>query len=152
MRILARFALILLLLPLSLFARIESHQFDNPSQDALYVQLTKELRCLVCQNQNLADSNAELAKDLREKAYAMVKQGKTHDEITDYMIARYGDFVLYRPPVNKSTYFLWLGPFIFLLFGLVAVFFIMRKDLSSEDDPLSIAELDKARQYLSKQG
>jgi cytochrome c-type biogenesis protein CcmH len=141
--------LILLLLPLSLFARIESHEFDSPAQEALYLQLTKELRCLVCQNQNLADSNAELAKDLREKAYEMVKSGKTHDEITEYMIARYGDFVLYRPPVKNSTYFLWLGPFAFLLIALLALFFFIRRKSSTDDAPTA-EQLDSARTFLDK--
>jgi len=141
--------LILLLLPLSLFARIESHEFDSPTQEALYLQLTKELRCLVCQNQNLADSNAELAKDLREKAYEMVKSGKTHDEITEYMIARYGDFVLYRPPVKNSTYFLWLGPFAFLLIALLALFFFIRRKSSTDDAPTA-EQLDSARTFLDK--
>ncbi len=149
MRIHSRFALILLLLPLTLFARIESHQFDNASQEALYIQLTKELRCLVCQNQNLADSNADLAKDLREKAYEMVKAGKTHDQITEYMIARYGDFVLYRPPVKNSTYLLWLGPFVFLLLALLALFFFIRKKPSNDDAP-NAEQLKSARKHLDQ--
>ncbi len=149
MRLIKTIALVLLLLPLSLLARIESHQFDSPDQEALYIQLTKELRCLVCQNQNLADSNADLAKDLREKSYEMVKAGKTHDEITEYMIARYGDFVLYRPPVNTSTYLLWLGPFVFLLAALVALFLFTRRKPSGEDAPTA-EELKSARNYLDK--
>jgi len=149
MRLIKTIALVLLLLTLSLFARIESHQFDSPDQEALYVQLTKELRCLVCQNQNLADSNADLAKDLREKSYEMVKAGKTHDEITEYMIARYGDFVLYRPPVNTSTYLLWLGPFVILLAALVALFLFIRRKSSGEDAPTA-EELKSARNYLDK--
>ena len=139
--------LFLLLLPLSLFARIESHEFDNTDQESLYLRLTKELRCLVCQNQNLADSNADLAKDLREKAYEMVKSGKSHDEITEYMIARYGDFVLYRPPVNTSTYLLWLGPFIFLLLALLALLYFIRRKSSSDDAP-TVEQLKSARKYL----
>jgi cytochrome c-type biogenesis protein CcmH len=139
--------LFLLLLPLSLFARIESHEFDNTDQEALYLRLTKELRCLVCQNQNLADSNADLAKDLREKAYEMVKSGKSHDEITEYMIARYGDFVLYRPPVKTSTYLLWLGPFVFLLLALLALFYFIRRKSSSDDAP-TVEQLKSARKYL----
>ena len=139
--------LFLLLLPLSLFARIESHEFDNTDQESLYLRLTKELRCLVCQNQNLADSNADLAKDLREKAYEMVKSGKSHKEITEYMIARYGDFVLYRPPVKTSTYLLWLGPFVFLLLALLALFYFIRRKSSSDDAP-SVEQLKSARKYL----
>ena len=147
MKTLNTLALLLLLIPLALFARIESHQFDNPSQEALYLQLTKELRCLVCQNQNLADSNAELATDLRDKTYEMVKAGKTHSEITQYMIARYGDFVMYRPPMKKSTYLLWLGPFIFLLLALSSLFFLIRKKSSSDDAP-SAEQLKSVRKHL----
>lgn len=140
-------ASLLLLLPLTLFAGIEDHTFETPAQEALYVQLTKELRCLVCQNQNLADSNADLAKDLREKAYEMVVAGKTRDQITEYMITRYGDFVLYRPPVKKSTYFLWLGPFIFLLLAIWALISFLRKKAAQTDTP-SEDELSQAKQYL----
>lgn len=142
--------LLALLVPLSLLARIESHPFEDPAQEALYIQLTKELRCLVCQNQNLADSNSELAKDLRDKTYDMVKAGKSHAEITDYMIARYGDFVMYRPPVNKSTFFLWLGPFVFLVLALVSLIFFLRRKSSTEDTP-TVEELKAAKQHLDNQ-
>ena len=92
------------------------HDFDSQDQEALYQRLTLELRCLVCQNQNLADSNAELATDLRNKAAEMVKQGSSYQEIIDYMVARYGDFVIYRPPLKTKTLLLWAGPFVLLLF------------------------------------
>jgi cytochrome c-type biogenesis protein CcmH len=147
MKTLSRIALLLLLVPLSLFASLESHEFDNPAQEAQYIQQNKEHRSLVCQNQNLADSNAELAKDLREKAYEMVKQGKTHDQITDYMIARYGDFVMYRPPMKTSTYLLWLGPFVFLLIALLVLIFFIRKKSSNDDAPTA-DEIKAARQHL----
>lgn len=140
---------LLMLLPFTLLAGIEDHKFANPAQEALYTQLTKELRCLVCQNQNLADSNADLAKDLREKAYEMVVAGKSRDQITEFMISRYGDFVLYRPPVNKSTYFLWLGPFAFLLIALGALTFFMRKKTVKSDTPISGDELEKAKKLLN---
>ena len=138
-----------LVVPLSLFARIETHEFDTPEQEALFVQLTKELRCLVCQNQNLADSNADLAKDLRDKTYEMVKQGKSHAEITEYMIARYGDFVMYRPPVKSSTFLLWLGPFGFLVAALVGLIFFLRRR-SADDDTPSREEMEAARKVLDK--
>lgn len=149
MKFFARLALLLLLVPLTLFARIEAHKFDTPEQEALYLQLTQELRCLVCQNQNLADSNADLAKDLREKTYEMVVQGKSRKQITDYMIERYGDFVLYRPPVQNNTYLLWIGPFIFLLIALVTLVFYIRKVRTSKETP-SAEEIEAARHYLDK--
>ena len=141
--------ILLLMTPLVLMARIESHEFDDPAKEALYVRLTKELRCLVCQNQNLADSNADLAKDLRDRAYEMVKQGKSYEEITAYMIERYGDFVMYAPPVKQSTYLLWLGPFLFLIIALVVLFSFMRKRASSSDTPPA-NDLKAARKHLDK--
>lgn len=99
-------------------ARVEVHEFDSPEQEARYTKLIAELRCLVCQNQNLADSNAELAVDLRRKTYEMVRKDMTEAEIADYMVDRYGDFVLYRPPLNRNTLLLWTGPFVILMIGV----------------------------------
>lgn len=100
---------LLLLIPLVGQAAIEVAQFDNPEQEARYNKLIAELRCLVCQNQNLADSNADLAKDMRRKTYEMVKTGASTEDVVDYMVKRYGDFVLYRPPFRASTCFCGLG-------------------------------------------
>lgn len=140
---------LILFIPLALFAGIEDRSFETPEQEALYIQLTKELRCLVCQNQNLADSNAELAQDLRQKAYDMVIAGKTRDDITEFMIARYGDFVLYRPPVKKSTYVLWLGPFIFLLLALGGLIAFVRRKKPDTQVPVSSDELKSAQKHLN---
>ena len=96
---------------------IDVYQFDTPQQEALYRHLTEELRCLVCQNQNIADSDADLAKDLRQEVAQFVKQGKTQEEIIDYLVQRYGDFVRYSPPVRIDTIVLWTLPFVVLLFG-----------------------------------
>jgi cytochrome c-type biogenesis protein CcmH len=92
--------------------------FDDPVQEQRYKALSAELRCLVCQNQNLADSNAELAQDLKQQLVEMIKAGRSDQEITDFMVARYGDFVLYRPPVKGVTALLWFGPGLILLLGL----------------------------------
>lgn len=94
-------------------------KFENDEQSALYLRLTQEFRCLKCQNQNLADSNADLAQDLRNEIYQAVVSGQGRQEISDYLVARYGDFVLYRPPVKKVTYLLWFGPFVLLLFAII---------------------------------
>ena len=91
--------------------------FETPEQEERFNQLTLELRCTVCQNQNLADSDATLAHDLRRKVHEMLMAGKTDEEIKQYMVERYGDFVLYRPPVQKNTYLLWLAPLVLLLIG-----------------------------------
>ena len=91
--------------------------FENPQQEERFNQLTLELRCLVCQNQNLADSDAQLAHDLRSEVHEMLLAGNSNDEIKQFMVERYGDFVLYRPPMQKNTYLLWLGPLLLLLGG-----------------------------------
>jgi len=114
--------LTLLLLANTIFA-IDIHQFETEQQRLDYQQLTEELRCLVCQNQNIADSDAGLAKDLRREVAKMVKQGKTQNQITDYMVVRYGDFVRYSPPMRADTIALWVMP---LLVLLIAVFMMIR--------------------------
>ncbi len=91
--------------------------FMTQEQEDRFNELTMELRCTVCQNQNLADSDATLAHDLRRKVHEMLLMGKTDDEIKKYMVDRYGDFVLYRPPVQQNTYLLWLAPLVMLLIG-----------------------------------
>ena len=91
--------------------------FDNQEQEDRFNELTLELRCLVCQNQNLADSDATLAHDLRREVHEMLLSGKTNEQIKEFMVQHYGDFVLYRPPVQTNTYFLWLGPLALLLIG-----------------------------------
>ncbi len=95
------------------------YPLDGLKQEAQFVHLLKELRCLVCQNQDLADSNAPLAKDLRNQVYHLVKDGKSDSEIKDYLTARYGDFILFKPPVKSLTLLLWLGPGLFLFIGLL---------------------------------
>lgn len=107
-----------LLVMTSTFAKVELHKFDNNDQQQLYKKLSDQLRCLVCQNQNLADSNAELAQDMRLKTYQLVVENKSENEIIDYWVTRYGDFVLYNPPFKSSTFILWLGPFFLLIVAL----------------------------------
>ncbi len=99
--------------------------FEDQQQEDRFNQLTQELRCLVCQNQNLADSDAQLAHDLRSEVHDMLLAGKSNDEIKQFMVERYGDFVLYRPPVQKNTYLLWLAPLALLLVGA----FILRANI-----------------------
>ncbi len=105
-----------------LIAKVEVFGFDEPAKESLYQEMIRELRCLVCQNQNLADSNAELAQDLRRKTRDLILDGKSRRQIIDYMVSRYGDFVLYRPRFNLMTAFLWLSPvclFVFLLWWIL---------------------------------
>jgi cytochrome c-type biogenesis protein CcmH len=120
------FILILTLtLSISVFAQRAPVQeplvFESMLQEDRFNQLTQELRCLVCQNQNLADSDAQLAHDLRAEVHEMLVAGKSDDEIKQFMVERYGDFVLYRPPVQKNTYLLWLAPMALLLIGGVVL-------------------------------
>lgn len=95
------------------------YPLDSARQEAQFNHLLKDLRCLVCQNQDLADSNADLAKDLRAQVYRLVKEGKSDSEISDYMTSRYGDFILFKPPVKAVTYLLWFGPALFLVLGFI---------------------------------
>ena len=106
-----------------------------------YQGLIAELRCLVCQNQNIADSNAPLALDLRAQVSDMILTGKSDTEIKSYLVARYGDFVLYRPPVKPQTWLLWGGPFVLLLFGLLIAWRVLRKRGNTTVDPAPDPEL-----------
>ncbi len=128
---------ILVILCLSLltslsYAEIEHHDFQSLEQEQSYQTLISELRCLVCQNQTIADSNADLAKDLRRQVYEMLQQGQSQQQIADFMTERYGDFVLYNPNFNLKTGLLWLGPALFLLIGLIAVLLFALKKTNSE--------------------
>ena len=96
-------------------------KFDDPQQTEDFRTLASELRCLVCQNESLAGSNAELAQDLRKEIYEMMQAGKTKEEIIEFMVVRYGDFILYRPPLKPSTYPLWFGPFLLLAIGQLEI-------------------------------
>ena len=110
--------------------------FANQQQQERFNKLTEELRCLVCQNQNLADSDAPLAHDLRREVHEMVLAGRTNKQIKEFLVTRYGDFVLYRPPVQKNTYLLWLGPLVLLLIGAL----ILRSSISKRS---ALLETDK---------
>ncbi len=131
------------------FAAIEVHEFENPAQEQRYRHLIKELRCLVCQNENLADSNADLAKDLRGQVYTMIRQGASDQEIVDYMVNRYGDFVLYRPPFKKTTAALWIGPFVILAIGVLVVILYVRRRRREPAAAGDAAELARARELLN---
>ncbi len=122
----------------------------NPQLEARMMALATELRCLVCQNQTIADSHAELAVDLRQQIREQLAAGKSEDDIRDYMTARYGDFVLYKPPLKATTALLWIGPAVLLVAALLALFVVLRKrqrmsadafdpDTPEEGDDLSAA-------------
>lgn len=123
---------------------------EDPALEQRVMQISNELRCLVCQNQTIADSHAELAIDLRNQVRDQLKQGKSEQEILDYMVQRYGDFVRYRPPVKLQTLVLWVGPFLLLAGGLFALLrFLRRRRQSPELNDVSQARLDEASRILS---
>ncbi|MCP4322971.1 MAG: cytochrome c-type biogenesis protein CcmH [Psychromonas sp.] len=130
-------------------AAIDAFEFDSTEQEQTFHDLTKVLRCPKCQNQNISDSNAELAKDLRNKTYELVKQGKTEDQVVDYMVARFGNFVRYDPPITPATIFLWLGPLLFILFGFL-VLYKQAKAKSISDDELDIEEEKRLKKILKE--
>lgn len=108
------------------------YPLPSKQQEIQFEHLLKELRCLVCQNQDLADSNAELANDLRVQVYEMVKSGKSNATIIHYLTSRYGDFILFQPPVKAVTLFLWFGPLFFLILGLIVFWRICLKRVVNE--------------------
>jgi cytochrome c-type biogenesis protein CcmH len=134
-----------------LFAKVEALVFETPEQEASYKRLIGELRCLVCQNQNIADSNAELAQDLRARTYDLIKQGKSEQEIIDHMVQRYGDFVMYRPPLKSTTLFLWAGPFILMIVAVVLVLLYVRRRRNEQQETVDGARLDAARKLLESE-
>jgi cytochrome c-type biogenesis protein CcmH len=106
---------------------IDPLPFKDRAEEQRFQHLAKELRCLVCQNQNLADSDADLAKDLREQVFTMMQSGKSDDEIKSYLVSRYNDFVLYDPPVKPGTWLLWFTPGVLVLIGAGVLINILRK-------------------------
>lgn len=122
-----KLVLILIFLITPVFAAQDFYQFATPEQHQRFEALTAQFRCLVCQNQNIAESNAGLANDLREQIYRQIQQGETDVNIVSYLVSRYGDYVLYRPPVNSLTLGLWFGPSLLLILGLGYLIYYVRK-------------------------
>ena len=123
----------------------EQREFDDAEQLARYKTLIYELRCLVCQNQNLADSNADLAADLRREVHRMILEGKSNQEVIDFMVARYGDFVLYRPPLKAKTVLLWGGPFVLGLGALVLLLVQLRRRRVEDAGATPLSDEERAR-------
>lgn len=107
----------------------DKYEFEERKEEQRFQQLLMSTRCVVCQNQSLADSNSELAEDMRNKIYAMLTAGKTDQEIETYLVERYGPSILYEPPVQGSTWFLWLAPIVFLLIGIGVWFVVYNRNL-----------------------
>ncbi len=121
-------------------ATIVAFKFDDANKEARFKQFSEELRCLVCQNQSLADSNAELAMDLRRELYKMIQNDATDDEIVSFMVDRYGDFVLYNPPVKPTTWLLWFGPFVLVVLGLIILLRVIHSTGKQIDTELTAEE------------
>lgn len=124
----------------------ESYQFEDPVKQQLFLELTQELRCPMCQNQNIADSDAMIAHDLRRKVFELLQQGYSREEVVDYMKARYGDFVSYQPPVTPLTIWLWVLPILFVVIAVVWVSIQRKKQTQDFDQDV----LAKAESILEK--
>ena len=122
-----------LLLSTRLWAAIDTWQFDSAQQEAQYRELTAALRCPKCQNNSIADSSAMIAADMRRKVYELMKQGQSRQQIIDYMVARYGNFVTYVPPVTPSTLILWVGPALFVVLGGLMIILRARRGQTHSD-------------------
>ncbi|MBP8262983.1 MAG: cytochrome c-type biogenesis protein CcmH [Pseudomonas sp.] len=143
--ILRALGLSLLLCATAAQAAIDTYEFRNDHERERFRELTSELRCPKCQNQNIADSDAPIAMDLRREIFRMFGEGKRNDEIISYLVDRYGDFVLYRPPLNSSTALLWFGPGVLLVGGLLVLLLIVRRR-RPQGQAASQAQLDAAEQ------
>ena len=131
------------------FSAIDALNFSSPQQESDYHQLTQSLRCPQCQNNNIADSNATIAVDMRGKVFELLQEGKSKNDVVEYMVARYGNFVTYDPPMTASTLVLWIAPLLLVLLGVV--FLLRRKpkaqsavksqDVLTDEDNVRLAEL-----------
>jgi len=137
----------LTMLSTSGFAVEPDEMLQDPALEARARDISAEIRCLVCQNQSIDDSDAQLAKDLRVLVRARLKQGESDDEVMSYIVSRYGDYVLLKPPLNSSTYVLWYGPIVFVCIGLmVLVMMFRRKPTATNDVPRKTVGLSAAEQ------
>ena len=127
-----------------LMAMEDKFHFDDPQQRALFVELTKELRCPRCQNQNIADSDAMIAVDLKRKVYELLQKGQSREQVIQFMKQRYGDFVYYQPPVNSMTIWLWLLPLLFVLAAALGIILSRKKQRVAPD----AEQLKKAQALL----
>lgn len=123
---------------------------EDPVIEQRMIRLSEDLRCLVCQNESLAGSHAELAEDLRREIRTQMKAGKSDQEVLDYLIARYGDFVLYQPPFKPVTYLLWLGPLLFLLIGAGVWYATLKKRRALKEIPVDEKQLAAAEKLLQE--
>ena len=145
------FNLVLILSAISAQASpVDTYEFRDEVTKIRFQELSRELRCPKCQNQNLADSNSPIAADLRKELYELLQQGKADSEVINFMVDRYGEFVLYRPRVSSLTYILWFGPIVLILLGIVVVIMIVRrKPIDKKDLALTAEQQDKLKKFLN---
>jgi len=149
MRVIMFLALAVMLTPV--FAGpVVTYDFTSKEQEAVFNRLSNELRCLVCQNQAISDSNADLAKDLRDEIYDMLQQGKSEEEIVEFMVVRYGDFVLYNPPLKPMTWLLWFGPAFALVAGFFFVVRIINRQKQAAVAEMSSEEIERLKALQSE--
>ena len=146
MRYFIQFALLLLLIQGAFAESIEVKDFENSSQESRYLDLIDNIRCPVCQGQSIGGSNSDLAKDLREQVRKMILNDKSDNDIYLFMIERYGDFVIFKPPINLKTYLLWFTPLIFLV--LCFIYLIRITSIKRDFSPKSSSEIERARDLL----
>ena len=146
MRYFIHFVFGILLIQAPFAESIEATIFETEEQQSRYTQLIEDIRCPVCQGQSIGGSNSGLAKDLREKVREMILDGRSDPEIYSYMVERYGDFVVYKPPVNVKTYFLWFAPIFILILSLI---FLFRSTKRNKEKTVNVSsDLERAKKLL----
>jgi len=146
MRYFIQFALLLLLIQATFAESIEAKDFKSLDQESRYQALIENIRCPVCQGQSIGGSNSSLAKDLREQVRQMIISNKSNKEIYQFMVDRYGDFVVFKPPINWKTYFLWFAPLVFLVFCL---FYLIRSTRKKDEIVVDLSvDNEKAKRLL----
>lgn len=136
--------------PLPAAVTLESFTFPSEAEARHFRDLLAELRCLVCQNQSLADSDAELAHDLRAEVYEMIQEGRSDAQIIEFLVDRYGDFVLYNPPLKRSTYLLWFGPFVLLVVAGFLLIRAVRRQKQAAEPEIGAAERERLKRLLGE--
>ena len=134
------------------FAKDAAPLADDPVTEQRLISISEEMRCLVCQNESLAGSRSDLANDLRREIRTLIQEGKSDEQIRAFMVERYGDFVLYRPPVKPITWLLWIGPFVILVIGIVGLFrYLRRRNQTMPSTTLSEADNQKIDALLNQE-
>ena len=147
MRYFIQFALLLLLIQITFAESIEAKDFESSDQERRYHALIEDIRCPVCQGQSISGSNSSLAKDLREQVRQMILSNKSNKQIYQFMVDRYGDFVVFKPPLNWKTYLLWFAPLVFLVFCFI--YLIRSTRVKNEIVTVSSGDVEKAKRLLN---